>query len=284
MKDGILLVHKPVGMTSREVVNFLMKKLNTRKMGHTGTLDPFAEGLMIVTVNKGTKISSFIEEFYKSYLAELTLGASTDTLDCDGRILEEKKVELPLDAAQVRAVLESFKGEIEQIPPMYSAIKVDGEELYKKARRGEEIARKARRVIISDIRLISIDKEKIVFSTDCSKGTYIRTLGADIAERLNYPGHLTSLTRLKVGRYNLKMAKTPEEIEESDILSIGEALQHLPSFTVTGNDEFKVKNGCKIALPLDADICLIKDKTRLPLAIYRKEKDDVYACLRGLIG
>lgn len=91
MKDGILLVHKPVGMTSREVVNFLMKKLNTRKMGHTGTLDPFAEGLMIVTVNKGTKISSFIEEFDKSYLAELTLGASTDTLDCDGRILEEKK-------------------------------------------------------------------------------------------------------------------------------------------------------------------------------------------------
>ncbi len=283
MKDGILLVNKPVGMTSREVVNILMKRLNTRKMGHTGTLDPFADGLLIVTINKGTKISSFIENFDKSYLAELTLGVSTDTLDSDGRILEEKEVDLPLNAARIKEVLESFKGEIEQIPPMYSAIKVGGEELYKKARRGEEIIRKPRKVFISDIRLISVDKEKIVFSVDCSKGTYIRTLGADIAERLHYPGHLTLLTRLKVGRYYLKMAKSPEEIQESDIISIGEALEHLPSFTVTGKDEFKVKNGCKIVLPLEAELCLIRDRSRLPLAVYRKESDGIYSCLRGLM-
>ena len=169
--DGILLVNKPIGMTSRDVVNILMKKFNTKKIGHTGTLDPFANGLLIITINKGTKISSFLEDLNKEYIAELKLGESTTTLDLEGEVLKQKEVSLPLNQSKVEEVLNSFIGKIKQVPPMYSAIKIDGEELYKKARRGEVVERKEREVEISSIDLLSITKEKMLFKVDCSKGT-----------------------------------------------------------------------------------------------------------------
>lgn len=280
--DGILLVNKPIGMTSRDVVNVLMKKFNTRKMGHTGTLDPFASGLMIVTINKGTKISMYMEDLDKEYIAELKLGESTTTLDLEGDVIETKEVVLPLDKVKITEACNKFIGEIEQLPPMYSAIKIDGEELYKKARRGEEVERKKRKVNIEYINLLSITKERILFGVKCSKGTYIRTLGEDIAKEMTYPGHLTMLTRTKVGKYSLKSAKTIEELSEKDIIPIVDALSHLPSIVVTGNEEFKVNNGVKLRLS-GHPLYLIKNKENVPLAIYSLKEDGFYHCLRGLM-
>ena len=133
--DGILIVNKPIGYTSRDVVNKIMKIFHTKKVGHTGTLDPFASGVLIITINRGTKISNFIEALDKSYIGELKLGVNTDTLDLEGEVIDEKEVALPLDKNKIIEVMNKYVGDIKQIPPMYSAIKIDGEALYKKARR-----------------------------------------------------------------------------------------------------------------------------------------------------
>ncbi|MDD6302253.1 MAG: tRNA pseudouridine(55) synthase TruB [Bacillales bacterium] len=282
MGDGILLINKPIGMTSRDVVNYLCKKFNTKKMGHTGTLDPFASGLMIVTINKGTKISSFMEDLTKTYVAEIKLGQKTTTLDLDGEIIEEKIVDLPLDKKQVLEVIHHYVGDIEQIPPMYSAIKIDGEPLYKKARRGEEIIRKPRKVTINYINLLNITKEKLFVEVDCSKGTYIRTLGSDIADELGYGGHLTLLCRTRVGKYKLKDAKTIEEVTLDDVIPINKALDHLPFVIVEGNLERMVRNGVSLRLG-SQPLVLVKSKLDEAIAIYQIKEDGKHHCLRGLL-
>lgn len=279
--DGVLLINKPIGMTSRDVVNRLMKILGTRKIGHTGTLDPFASGLLIITVNKATRIASYMESLNKTYIAELKLGESTSTLDLDGEVLERKEVKLPLDKNEILKAFSHFLGDIKQVPPMYSAIKIDGEELYKKARRGEVVERKSRDVRIDDIELLSITKEKILFKVDCSKGTYIRTLGEDIAKDLGYPGHLTLLTRTKVGRFDLKDAKNIEDVKEEDLIPITSALSHMETLTVNEKDEFKVRNGVKMKF-VGGDLIFVKSKKNEALAIYQKNEDGLYHCLRGL--
>lgn len=280
--DGIFLIDKPSGMTSRDVVNKLMRKFNTKKVGHTGTLDPFARGLLIVCVNKATKIANYIESLNKEYIAELKLGVSTSTLDLEGQIIETKKVTMPLNFKLVEDVLKSFVGEIKQIPPMYSAIKIGGEELYKKARRGEVVERKSRNVKIEQIDLIKIDNDILTFKVKCSKGTYIRSLGEDIAKKLNYPGHLIKLTRTKVGNFSLEEAKSLEEINENDAINIFDALNHMDKVIVDGKDELKVKNGVKMKL-FGNETILIVSKTNVPLAIYQKKEDGFYHCLRGLL-
>lgn len=279
--DGILLINKPIGMTSRDCVNKIMKKFNTRKVGHTGTLDPFASGLLIITINKGTRISSYIETLDKEYIAEVKLGEKTSTLDLEGEILKTCEVPLPLDEEVILKSLNTFVGDIKQVPPMYSAIKINGEELYKKARRGEIVERKARDVTINSIELLSLKEEKILFKVNCSKGTYIRTLGEDIASSLNLLGHLTTLIRTKVGRYTLNMAKSIEDINEDDIISIVDGLSHIPSITVDEKIAFKVKNGVKLELSGE-NLYLIKNQNNEPLALYSKKEDGFYYSLRGL--
>ena len=279
--DGILLINKPIGFTSRDCVNYLMKRLGTRKIGHTGTLDPFASGLLIITVNKATRISNYLENLNKTYIAELKLGEDTSTLDLEGEVLETKEVTLPLDKEKILEVFSSFIGDIKQVPPMYSAIKVNGEELYKKARRGEVVERKERDVHIDNIELLSITKEKILFKVDCSKGTYIRTLGEDIAHKLGYPGHLTMLTRMKVGSFELKNAVKLEEVEEKDFISISKALSHMETLTLNERDEVKVRNGVKMKFTA-GDLLYLQNKKNEPLAIYQKKDDGFYHCLRGL--
>ncbi|MGN1295108.1 MAG: tRNA pseudouridine(55) synthase TruB [Bacilli bacterium] len=280
--DGILLVNKPIGKTSRDVVNALMKKFNTKKMGHTGTLDPFASGVLLISVGKGTKISSYVEGLDKEYIAELCLGKDTDTLDLEGAVIEEKEIKLPLERKQIEEVLSSFVGEIKQIPPMYSALKIGGEELYKKARRGEVIERKERLVTIHSLSLLSIYENKIIFKVCCSKGTYIRTLGNDIAHRLGTCGHLTMLTRTRVGKYIIERAKNVEDITEDDIYSIEDALSYMSQFIVSGDYEKKVLNGVSLYLNSD-DLVLVKDVKGKALAIYKKEEDGKHHCLRGLL-
>ena len=279
--DGILLINKPKGMTSRDVVNKLMKKFNTRKIGHTGTLDPFASGLLIVTINKGTRISSYIEDLNKQYVTEIKLGEGTSTLDLEGEVIEKKEVVLPLDIEKVKNVVSSFCGDISQIPPMYSAIKIYGEELYKKARRGEVVERKPRNIHITKIEILSIENEVIKLKEDCSKGTYIRTLGEDIANKLSYPGHLTMLTRTKVGKFDLSQAKTIEEVSQTDIINICDSLDHMIKVVVDEKNEFKVKNGVKMKFS-SGNIILVVNKNNQALAIYQKKEDGLYHCLRGL--
>ena len=279
--DGILLINKPIGLTSRDVVNKLTKKFGTKKIGHTGTLDPFASGVLIVTINKGTKISTYIEDLDKEYVAELVLGISTDTLDLDGEVISKREVPLPLDKEKVLEVISHYLGNIKQVPPMYSAIKVNGEPLYKKARRGEVIERKERNVCISNIELLSITNERLIINVKCSKGTYIRTLGADIADELGYGGHLSMLTRTRVGKYSLSVCKTIDEVELNDVIPITDALSHLPSKMVYGFLETKVRNGVPLFLG-EEDLLFVKNDKDEPLAIYKKEDDGKHHCLRGL--
>lgn len=279
--DGIVLLNKSIDMTSRDLVNLVCKKFHTKKVGHTGTLDPFASGLMIITIGKGTKISSYIEAERKKYVAELTLGASTDTLDLTGNVVETKNVVMP-SKAELENIFASFIGEIKQIPPMYSAIKINGIELYKLARKGETIERKERNVTIYDMKILSISNNKILFEVECSKGTYIRTLGKDIAEKIGTVGHLSLLTRIKVGKFSLKDAKNLDDITEKDIISITDALDFIPKIVVNDKTEKKVINGVKLNLPLDTSKVLLVSQDNRALAIYEKKDDGLFYSLRGL--
>ena len=270
--DGILLINKPIGLTSRDVVNKLTKKFGTKKIGHTGTLDPFASGVLILTINKGTKISSYIEDLDKEYIAELLLGISTDTLDLEGEIISKKEVKLPLNKEKILEVISHYIGQIKQVPPMYSALKVNGEPLYKLARRGEVIERKERDIIIHNIDLLSITNERLLINVKCSKGTYIRTLGNDIGNELGYGGHLTMLTRTRVGKYNLDMCKSIEEVTLDDVIPITEALEHLPCKVVYGFLETKVRNGVALFLG-EEELLFVKNDKDEPLAIYKKQDD-----------
>ena len=279
--DGVLLLNKPVDYTSRDLVNKMSKKFNERKAGHTGTLDPFATGLMLLTFGKATKISTYLEAIEKTYVAELTLGITTSSLDTEGEVIEIKEVNLP-SREKLDEIFNSFVGEIDQIPPMHSAIKVDGEPLYKKARRGEIIERKPRKVTIHDIKILSITNNKILFEVTCSKGTYIRTLGKDIADKIGCGGHLTLLTRTRIGSFKLKDAKNIDDVEITDFISVSDALSFFPSLIVDAFLEKKVRNGVKLTLKTNEERILLRSLTNEPLAIYEKRDDGLYHSLRGL--
>lgn len=280
MANGSLLVNKEIGLTSRQEVNNVSKRLNEKKAGHIGTLDPFADGLLIVLLGRSTKISPFLEVMEKTYMATLKLGKKTDTGDCTGEVIKEKKIP-ELKREKVIDILDTFLGEQTQIPPMYSAIKKDGKELYKYARQGIEIEREPRKINIFNIKLISLDKDQLVFAAQVSKGTYIRTLGEDIAEKLGTVGHLTKLTRLQVGPFSLKDAKKSSEVSENDLISNEKMLSHFKSFEADEDIAFKALHGMHFRLPINDESVLIKDKDGI-IALYKRELNGVYSCVRGL--
>ncbi len=279
--NGILLLNKDINISSRDLVNMVCKKFHTKKVGHTGTLDPFASGLMIITLNKATKISTFIEATRKKYIAELTLGITTDTLDLTGKVIDKKDFIMP-SKEELEKIFASFKGEIKQIPPMYSAIKVNGVELYKLARKGEVVERKERNVTIYDLKILSISKQKIIFEVECSKGTYIRTLGYDIASKIGSGGHLSLLTRISVGDFLLKNAKSIDDVNENYIIPIEKALSFFPSLIVDEVLTKKAINGVKLSLNINYDQVLLLSKENKPIAIYERKEDGYYYSLRGL--
>lgn len=280
MANGSLLINKEIGLTSRQEVNNVSKRLNEKKAGHIGTLDPFADGLLIVLLGRSTKISPFLEVMEKTYMATLKLGKKTDTGDCTGEVIKEKKIP-ELKREKVIEILNTFLGEQTQVPPMYSAIKKDGKELYKYARQGVEIEREPRKINILNIKLISFDKDELVFAAQVSKGTYIRTLGEDIAEKLGTVGHLTKLTRLQVGPFSLKDAKKSAEVTEKDLLSNEKMLAHFKSFEADEDIAKKALNGMHFRLPINDESVLIKDKDGI-IALYKRELNGVYSCVRGL--
>lgn len=280
MISGSLLIDKQIGLTSRQEVNNVSRLLGEKKAGHIGTLDPFADGLLIVLLGKATKISPFLEGMDKTYLATLKLGEATDSGDLTGNVVS--KADIPtLDKAKIEAVFDSLLGKQKQLPPMYSAIKVNGKELYKYAREGKEIERKERDITIYEMKLFSFDKDSIVFSCKVSKGTYIRTLGEEIAKRLGTIGHLTKLSRVAIGPFDMSKAKKSNEVTKDDLIPAKDMLSFIPTFEVEGDLAKKALNGMHFRLPIKNDLVLLFDKDDV-IAIYKKESSGVYSCVRGL--
>lgn len=212
MINGIINIHKEAGFTSHDVVAKMRGICGQKKIGHTGTLDPQATGVLPVCLGSATKLCDMLTDKDKEYVAELLLGQETDTQDVTGRILCEKEVNVSVD--EVRGIIMSFVGEYDQVPPMYSALKVNGKKLYELAREGKEVERKARRVTIADIEILDIQMPVVKMRVACSKGTYIRTLCADIGDRLGCGGTMKSLVRTGVGHFALKDAVTLGELQK----------------------------------------------------------------------
>lgn len=280
MMDGILLLNKEIGWSSFNAINKAKRLINASKVGHSGTLDPFADGLLVVTVNKATKVNQFIEAQDKEYIATLKLGVKTSTLDVEGEVIATKEVP-SLNEEIIINALNKFKGKIKQVPPMYSAIKVNGQRLYDLARQGIEVERKEREVEIFDIKLVSFNNEEITFSVSCSKGTYIRTLAESISEELNTYGHLIRLTRTRVGNFHLKDAYKLSELDKFTLMSIKDALTNFYKIKLNDEEIIKVKNGIKFKFECNENEVLIVDKDDNPIAIYEKESG-IYRSKRGL--
>lgn len=288
--DGIINVYKEEGYTSHDVVAIIRKTLNTKKVGHTGTLDPDAEGVLPICVGKATKLSDIIMDGQKTYRTVLKLGITTTTEDASGEVLEEKEVNVSEE--RISEVLKEFIGEIEQIPPMYSAIKVNGKKLYELAREGKVIERKTRRISIYDMReVVFLDNDRIQFDVDCSKGTYIRTLCKDIGERLGCGGHMEKLTRTRTGGFRIENALKLEEIkdlvaknqEEQIFLTMEAALSQYPSVQVDEKAEKLLYNGGKIQrifwdkgafFPENKKTVVVFDSKRKLVGLYEIQRQD----------
>ncbi|MBQ3376262.1 MAG: tRNA pseudouridine(55) synthase TruB [Erysipelotrichaceae bacterium] len=277
--DGILIVNKPEGITSHTLVQKVRHILNTQKVGHTGTLDPLASGVMLLTVGKATKLLPYIVSHTKEYIAVIKLGVSTDTLDITGTVLKEKPV-VSVDREQVISVLNGFLGKSMQVPPMYSAKKIDGHKMYEFARKGIEVERKPVEIEIFHIDLLGIYDDEIVFRTVCSSGTYVRVLCQQIAEKLDNEGCMKSLVRTAVDRYRIDYSCTVEDIEmgEYDVLSAYDVLKNYRY--VEMDDLSAVYNGKPVKLDCDDDIVFITHEEKI-IAAYKKD-NDIYRCQRGL--
>lgn len=258
--DGILPLWKPKGMTSHDCVVKVRRLFSTKKVGHTGTLDPGVEGVLPICIGQGTKIVPFLMDTNKTYVAELMLGSATDTEDSEGNIVSEQEVTTMPNVDEVNQVLQSFKGQITQIPPMYSAVKVKGKRLYEYARNNEEVERPKRQVVIHEIKQLPVEKasDKIIkFEVTCSKGTYIRTLCTDIGQKLGYPAHMHHLVRLATGSLDKKDTYTFDIIEKAVkqgkqnelLLPISKGLTHLDSWSVNQETKKRVQHGQKLPKP-----------------------------------
>lgn len=247
MYNGFIVIDKPVGVTSHDVVSKVRRALNMKKVGHTGTLDPFATGVLPVAVGEGTKAIQFLDESEKEYRAVLRLGVATDTQDLTGKVLAERDWS-HLKPADLERVARGFLGRQKQLPPMFSAIKQGGVPLYKLARKGVEVEREAREVEIFSLSFDWIRLPEACFTVRCSRGTYVRTLANDLGEALNCGAHLLELRRTRSGLFAESGAVTLEELAEAVdkerlIMPLDRALEHLKAVNLTEEGGRKVKNG-----------------------------------------
>lgn len=235
--NGVLPVDKPVGPTSHDAVAAVRRALRTRQVGHTGTLDPFASGLLLVCVGPATRLAEHLTALPKSYRATMRLGAATDTDDGTGAVIAASDAWRALGEDAVRAALTAQIGTIRQVPPAYSAKKVDGRRLYDAARKGETVERKAATVTIHDLRVVSVDLPDVVFDLDCGAGTYVRAVARDAGEALGVGAHLTALRRTRAGRFAVEDAVPLDALDDAArvaaaLLPPAEAVAHLPRVTV----------------------------------------------------
>lgn len=248
--NGIVLLNKPAGVSSNGILQQVMRVFNAKKGGHTGALDPFATGLLPICLGEATKVSGLLLDSDKRYTATLKLGEQSDTGDTEGEII--KTLPVPeMSVESIEAVLEKFRGDIEQLPPMYSALKHQGKPLYYYARKGIEIDRPTRPITIRELNLVSFSDDQIVFDVLCSKGTYVRTLGEDIAKALGTVGHLTALHRTKTGSLSGDDMLTLEEIEQQKhacLQPLDIALAHLQRIDLNAEQTDLIKHGQKLDL------------------------------------
>lgn len=272
--DGILIIDKEKNYTSRDIVNIVGKALKTKKVGHTGTLDPLATGVLVICVGKATKLVDILTNHDKEYIADITFGIKTDTLDITGNILkEENKI---IKKEDIIKVLNSYKKEYDQQVPLYSAIKINGKKLYEYARENIDIELPTRRVKIYDIKLLNYEiinnKTHIKIKCNVSKGTYIRSLIRDIGSSLNTVATMTDLRRTKLGNFNIEDSIKIEDINSSKIHSIEEVLKDYKQVEVSGNLEFKIKNGCKIENIYNEEYVLFKNIDGI-IGLYKNENN-----------
>lgn len=292
--DGIFNIYKEKGFTSHDVVAIVRRTIRMKKVGHTGTLDPDAEGVLPVCVGRATKLSDVIMDGRKSYRAMLRLGITTTTEDASGEVLETKAVDFSED--RIREVVASFIGRLEQVPPMYSAVKVNGKKLYELAREGKEIERKSRTIEVYDIRIRQfLPPDRVEIDVDCSKGTYIRALCADIGKALGCGGHMAELLRTRTGAFSLENAIKLEELKalaeaeraEEALLTMEEALQDFPVVRVSEKSAKYLYNGGKIqerfftekpASYKEGDIVAAYDHANTLVGLYeiKKEENNVF--------
>ena len=251
--DGVLTINKEAGWTSHDVVAKVRHLLGGVKVGHAGTLDPAATGVLPVLIGRGTRIAEYLLEWDKEYIAVLRLGETTDTQDATGTVLVSREHD-HLTAEAIQEVVDRFRGPIEQVPPMYSAVKVGGVPLYKSARAGRTIARDKRTVIIHVLEMLAIDGRDVTLRIVCSKGTYVRTLCADIGDALGIGGHMLSLQRRRVGPLTIDHALTVDEVVNrhalgrlgDDLLSLDQALDRLSMVVVDGQTADRVRHGAPV--------------------------------------
>lgn len=273
--NGVLVVNKEKDYTSRDIVNIISKTLKTKKVGHTGTLDPLATGVLVVTVGEATKISELLTSSFKEYIADIELGIETDTLDITGNILKEETVFKTKE--EIENILSSMIGSYDQEVPIYSAVKINGKKLYEYAREKEEVELPKRKVEVKEIELLNYrqKEDKVFFKMRClvSKGTYIRSLIRDIATKLNTIGVMTDLIRTKQGKFNIEDAYTLEQIkqEKFHLIKIEDALD----IDIVEVDDYlkkKIQNGSILENRYPKDTVLFKQNTAL--AIYKKYEKD----------
>ena len=272
--NGLLLVNKPQNMTSFDVVAIMRKKLHVKKIGHSGTLDPMAEGSLLLLIGKATMIIPYLENTDKEYIATFELGKQTDTEDIWGNVIEEKEVR---EIDDLSSLCHSFIGKQKQLPPMVSSIKVNGKKLYEYARDKIEVERPLRDIEIYDIEVL--DKNKIRVS--CSSGTYIRSLIRDMALQSGNIGCMSSLIRTRIGNFTLDDCYQLDEVDVDTVQlhSIYEALSYLPMIEI--ENERDVMNGKKLRLDTKEDrVLMVKDKEAL--AIYQRHHQNIFSCERGL--
>ncbi|WLR43502.1 tRNA pseudouridine(55) synthase TruB [Bacillus carboniphilus] len=292
--DGVILLHKPVGMTSHDCVMKARKILHTKKVGHTGTLDPDVSGVLPLCVGRGTKIVEYLLNASKTYEAEVTIGISTTTEDQSGKMVDKVPVIQTIDKQEIEQLLKSLQGKLKQKPPMYSAVKVNGKKLYEYARKGIEVDRPERQIEIYNMDLLSdiYDKEDTLsfsFRVHCSKGTYVRTLAVMIGEKLGYPAHMSHLKRVASGTIKIDECISFEELEQfhglgqfqKGFLSISDAIKHLPKLVINDTLAEKVKNGILLSKTDETremnqdDVIAVFNQHGTCLAIYQSYiKDD----------
>lgn len=256
--DGLILINKQKGFTSHDVVNVIRKKLNIKKVGHTGTLDPNATGVLPILVGKATKISKYLIEHNKTYIATIKLGEKTDTGDSEGRVIETKKVPKNLEKEEIEQALTDFLGKQKQLPPIYSAIKVKGKKLYEYAREGQEVKLEPRDIEIYKIKLLEYKYNKIKIEAECSKGTYMRTLCEDIAKKLETVGYMEELQRTKINEFKIGNSILLDDINiknvEQKLIKIEEIFKEKNSIELNDKKLELFLNGVKLTYDLSNDI------------------------------
>ena len=272
--DGVILINKEEGLSSFDVVRKLKKLLNTKKVGHCGTLDPLAKGLLVVTVGKALKISRFLEADEKEYIATIKLGERTPTLDREGEIIEKKDVS-SFNKEDINKVFSSLIGEIKQKPPLYSAISVNGKRLYEYAREKIEVEIKERDIQIKELELMEYGTDFIKYRVVCSKGTYIRVLCETIANKLNNIGYMSDLIRTRVGKLYLKDSYSLSDIENSKykLIDIESSLSNFVVLKLKDRDLYKASNGNVLDFYIEGNV-LVVDEFREVIALYEGDKEN----------